>query len=368
MPGLALRHREPLALPVDVIQRQRGDLAAAQPVGHQQQQDRLVALAARGAPIDAGEHLSDLLPRDRPRDARQPVDLRPLHHAAQIARDRPPRGARSARTRAAPHSQSRNVVFANPAPARSATNALRIAGESSDSRATPIRAKIRLEARKVMPIATDRRRPQTTLTTRYSKNPGSASANGTRTTPTAATDKAGNHQPQHLLDRAADLLDDRSPARHDDDVRRSDPLGHERIDMNRQIPDDPGATRTRELPEGDQQRHPPQHRPRRVAVLSQPARHTARSPAPIHDARTRSTVCGLTKYASNMRTTSSPLMGGGSTLRPRHASVMWPAAGDTPTPNPVIAGTQVIAAPTRPHNRVGHRRRNMWRATYSVNA
>ena len=43
---------EALAPPVDVIERQRGDLATAQAVAHQQHRNRPIALAARRAAID----------------------------------------------------------------------------------------------------------------------------------------------------------------------------------------------------------------------------------------------------------------------------------------------------------------------------
>ena len=85
MPGLALRNSQPLPLPVDVVERQRRDLAAAQTVADQQQQDRVIPLPAGGATIHTGEHPLHLGPRDRPRDIGEPVDLRPLHRAAQIA-------------------------------------------------------------------------------------------------------------------------------------------------------------------------------------------------------------------------------------------------------------------------------------------
>ena len=58
----ARRYREALVLSVDVIERQRGDLATAKTVGRQQQQDRPVALADRSAPIHAREHPTNLLP------------------------------------------------------------------------------------------------------------------------------------------------------------------------------------------------------------------------------------------------------------------------------------------------------------------
>ena len=55
----------------------------------------------------------------------------------------------------------------------------------------------------------------------------------------------------------------------------------------------------RELAEREHQRHPSQHTPRRIAMLAQPVDVPLDLRA-IHDARIRSTVCGLTKYFSNI--------------------------------------------------------------------
>ena len=184
-----------------------------------------------------------------------------------------------------------------------------------------------------MPIAADRRWPKTTLTSQVREEPWQRVGERDRTTPPAATDEAGNHQPQHLLNRAADLLDE--PLVRVTTTSPALTLGHERIDMNRQLPDDPGATRTAELRELDQQRHPPQHRPRRVAVLSQPGDYRSIS-GPIHDARIRSTVCGLTKYASSM---DNFLSVDGWRKHPRQTRpALCACRRRHATPNPVIAG------------------------------
>ena len=100
--GLALRDRQALTLPVDVVEGERGDLPAAQAIGDQQQQDRVVPPARRGPAVDTGQDPVDLVPGDRPRDARQPVDLRPAHGAAQIAGEDTVPVRRSAGTPAAP--------------------------------------------------------------------------------------------------------------------------------------------------------------------------------------------------------------------------------------------------------------------------
>jgi len=80
--GLALGDRQPVTLPVDVIEGERGDLAAAQAIGDQQEQDGIVALDCFGPAVDGCQDPVDVLPGDRPGDARQPVDLRPFHRSS----------------------------------------------------------------------------------------------------------------------------------------------------------------------------------------------------------------------------------------------------------------------------------------------
>ena len=43
---------EAVAFPVDVVQGQRSDFTSAQPIRHQQQEDRVVALANRTPPVN----------------------------------------------------------------------------------------------------------------------------------------------------------------------------------------------------------------------------------------------------------------------------------------------------------------------------
>src|SRR5258706_6598781 len=85
MAGLTLGYRQPLALPVDVVQGERGDLPPAQAVRDQQEQDRVVTSPRDGPSVNTGEDPVDVLPRDGPGDVRQPVDLWPADGGAQIA-------------------------------------------------------------------------------------------------------------------------------------------------------------------------------------------------------------------------------------------------------------------------------------------
>jgi hypothetical protein len=91
MPGLALGDREAIPCPGDVVQGERRDLPRAKAVGDKQEQDRVVAPPARRPAVDGSEHAPDVIPGDRPRDAREPVDLRPRHCLCEIALQEPSR-------------------------------------------------------------------------------------------------------------------------------------------------------------------------------------------------------------------------------------------------------------------------------------
>ena len=59
---LPLRDRQTLTLPVDVVEREHGDLATTQTVGDEQQQDRVVPPARLGPAINDGKSPVDVLP------------------------------------------------------------------------------------------------------------------------------------------------------------------------------------------------------------------------------------------------------------------------------------------------------------------
>jgi hypothetical protein len=85
--GLALGDRQAFALPVDVVKGERGDLPATQPVGDQQQQDGVVAPARFAPALDTGQDPVDIVPGDRPRDARKPVNLGAPDGGTQVGGD-----------------------------------------------------------------------------------------------------------------------------------------------------------------------------------------------------------------------------------------------------------------------------------------
>ena len=134
-----------------------------------------------------------------------------------------------------------------------------------------------------------------------------------------------NDELEQLLDRAADVLGEGLAHPAASVAGLTGPLGHEGIDVARQVRQRPGALQAGELPEGDQQRDPPQHAPGAVAPFRPARSRTARSAGRSTTARIRSTVCGLTKYFSSIG--QLPLCT--VRLRKHHlsaASVMWPVS------------------------------------------
>ena len=73
LPALRSRILKPFVAPVDVIERERGDLRSPQSIGRKQQQHRIVALAGAGPSVDTRQHSLDLFQADRSRYARVPV-------------------------------------------------------------------------------------------------------------------------------------------------------------------------------------------------------------------------------------------------------------------------------------------------------
>jgi hypothetical protein len=83
--GLALTYMQSIALPVDVIERERRDLPGTQPICDHEQQHSVVAPSDDRAPLDLIEHFLDGIPADRPRDVRQSIVLRHLNQLAEVA-------------------------------------------------------------------------------------------------------------------------------------------------------------------------------------------------------------------------------------------------------------------------------------------
>ena len=73
MSGLASANVKAVAFPVDVVQRQRPDFTSAQPIRHQEQEDRVVALANRTPPVDLLQHPFHFAPGNRARQVRETI-------------------------------------------------------------------------------------------------------------------------------------------------------------------------------------------------------------------------------------------------------------------------------------------------------
>ena len=84
MARLAFGDPEAVVVPIDIVQRECRYFAGPQPVTRQQQQDRIVTPAGGAASIHPFQDQPDLVPRDRPRNARKAIGLRVLHGPAQV--------------------------------------------------------------------------------------------------------------------------------------------------------------------------------------------------------------------------------------------------------------------------------------------
>ena len=64
MTSFALRYLESLAFPVDVFQREFGNLMSPQPVGHKKEQDGVISPASDCPSVHRFQRATDLVPRD----------------------------------------------------------------------------------------------------------------------------------------------------------------------------------------------------------------------------------------------------------------------------------------------------------------
>jgi hypothetical protein len=119
-----------------------------------------------------------------------------------------------------------------------------------------------LETGQVMPVAHDRLRAQAALGDQVLEEPRHRPGEGQITARPASALETGQHDRQHLLDRAADL-----PSRLLATAERGHPHRDEAIDMSGQVRRRRGATHPGELPERHQHRDPAQHRPGAIALL-----------------------------------------------------------------------------------------------------
>ena len=83
--SLALGNIEPLVLPVDVFQRELGNLIATQTVRHEQQKNGVVTPPQCAAPVRAAEHVSDFIPCDGTRHTGQSMYPRHRHRSTEVA-------------------------------------------------------------------------------------------------------------------------------------------------------------------------------------------------------------------------------------------------------------------------------------------
>ena len=271
MPALASGHREPLALPVDMVERHRRDLAAAQAVGREQQQGGVVPLAAGRAPIDTGEHLADLRGRDRSRDVAEPVGPRPIDRLAQVA-DEHALAIRVAQEPAQRPTQQPDARLGQAAPRALRDKRADQRRRELDQLCDPDLSEILLEAPQIAPVAVEGGRAKPALTQQVLEEPRQLVAERHPEQHTAASREPGNNKTKHLLDRHMDVLDALTRGHRTElsSAIRRDPLGDECLDIRREIADGPGTGSACELAEGEQHRHTTAHARAAIALLGQP--------------------------------------------------------------------------------------------------
>jgi hypothetical protein len=64
MASLAFRYLEPLAFPVDIFQREFGNLVGSQSIGHKKEQDGVVSPTSDCPSVRRFQSATDLVPRD----------------------------------------------------------------------------------------------------------------------------------------------------------------------------------------------------------------------------------------------------------------------------------------------------------------
>jgi hypothetical protein len=70
--------------PVEIVEGERCDLAGAEPIRGQQQQDGVIPFSVWRPPVDDAEHALDVGPRDRARDGRLPIPAAARDRATEI--------------------------------------------------------------------------------------------------------------------------------------------------------------------------------------------------------------------------------------------------------------------------------------------
>jgi hypothetical protein len=89
MARFACRDPQAVMAPLDVVQSQRGYFASPEPIGDEQEQDRVIPSAQDGLTINAVQQFLHILGRDRSGQMREPIVGGSLHDPAKIASDEP---------------------------------------------------------------------------------------------------------------------------------------------------------------------------------------------------------------------------------------------------------------------------------------
>jgi hypothetical protein len=285
MAGLAFGDCQTLALPVNVVEGERGDFPAAQAVGDQQQQDDVVALARFGPSVDPGQDSVDIGPGDGTRDVREPVYLGPPDGSAQVAAQH----ALAVRV-AQEHSQDASTV-AHRGLGQPRAGTFDDEGPEDRRREVLDRLdadppQVGLEGLEVMAVAEHRGRTKAAFLDQVVEEARHVIGERLGVVGSAARLESRKNDREHLLDRTSNLLRHR-PRRPRTQVVAYDPLGHERLDVGRQLADSTGPSCPSKLAELEHDWHPTPDGLEAVTILDQPnhvildLRGHPRTPDPI---------------------------------------------------------------------------------------
>ena len=269
--SLALGDPQPIVLPIEIVHGQGRDLARAQPIGHQQEEDGVIPLAADRAPVHHLQHPSHLVPGDGARDRRQAVGSRGLDGGAEISGDQPlpvqiPKN----------HPQdAAQTAQARPTEPPAALGHERVEDRRGQDLEIhdPDRAEVGLELGQMVAVEPDARGAQSALDQQvFEELPRVPRKRLLRPAGSAAPHEAGHHQAEHLLDRLAGHVGDFPAGAFGATAlpTLADPGLDKRIDMRGQLLPCRHSARAGKVPEALQERDAATHIPRGVPVLCEP--------------------------------------------------------------------------------------------------
>src|SRR5215471_1519937 len=270
--GLAFRHANPLALPVDVVERQRRDFPAAKAIRDEQDEDRVVPSPGRATALNSVQHSTHLIPGDRARDAGETVASRHLDARAEVSSNQalsmkvPEENAEDAR----PIAQARRAEILRALRDEAAKDRRRDRAEGPN----PNTLEIRLERPEVVLVVEDRCLLKPAFLDEVIKELArSTLERWTRPPRPSARGKSRNHEAQHLADRVPRFACDLVPRflRLAISAALPSPLFDEGIQVSNEVFDPFRLPCASELAEPDENGDSAMNVPSGIPLLGEPA-------------------------------------------------------------------------------------------------